>query len=243
MNDYLCTGANRCPQNSAECCPQPPVPPCPPSEDGSCPCRNGYVQTLQMLLRTGLSNLVDFRQFAYVTPDFLVGATLTAPVVSATAYDNLAATLSGVFNGFSLCDCDEIDASGPVTLPAVGESTTGVSVSRINLCDLLAVAFTVTGTTETEIEDNYQAARSLLQTLLSGRPRRGEDFPPYPDPCCQNPCQRPDYSVGGVMSLVAGDLLLANTVALGAMDGVLVLANDTQNRFYLVCREDAIVLR
>ena len=247
MNDYLCTGGNQRCQNQAETCchPENSNANCPCNDQSDdCPCRRGFVQNLQMLLRTGLSSLVDFQQFAYVTPDFLVGATLVAPTVGTGAYDNLSDTLTGVFSRFTHCDCDNIDASGPVTMPAVGESTTGVTVSRLSLCDLLAVVFTVTGDTEEIITENYQSARALLQTLLQGRRRRGEDFPPYPDPCCHDCCDcAPTFGSGGTVSLVAGDLLVANATVLGAMGGVLVLANDTDQRFYFVCGEDAIILR
>jgi len=248
MNDYLCTGGNRrpnqgerpdCPnERPQQCCPQNSC------DDDGCPCRDGFVQNLQMLLRTGLSSLIDFQQFAYVTPEFLVGATLVAPTVGTGAYDNLSATLTGAFSRFTHCDCDNIDATGPVTLPAVGESTTGLTVSRLNLCDLLAVVFTVTGDTAELIGENYLEARTLLQNLLQRRGRRGEDYPPYPDPCDEPCCDSaPEYSVGGTVSLVAGDLLVANATVLGAMEGVLVLANDTLSRFYFVCTADAVIIR
>lgn len=245
MNDYLCTGGHRRPEHQEEaCCPnENPQSSC-EQEDGCCPCRYGFVQTLQMLLRTQLSSLVDFQQFAYVTPEFLVGATLVAPTVCTGAYDNLSATLTGAFSRFTHCDCDNIDASGPVALPVVRACTTGLTVSRLSLCDLLAVVFTVAGDTAELITENYQAARALLQQLLQRRPRRGEDYPPYPDPCCESCCQcAPDYSVGGTVSLLAGNLLLANATVLGSLGGVMVLANDTQSRFYFVCSQDAVILR
>ena len=250
MSDYRCTGhhanSDACQQENA--CSCPPVNPCPPAcpdNDGEdCSCRRGFVQTLQMLLRTGLSSLVDFQAFAFVTPDFVVGSPLTAPEVASTSYDNLAGTLTGVFSRFTHCACDYIDASGPVYLPITGAVTpTGLTVSRLNLCDLIAVAFEVVEDTTEPVTDNYQTARRMLQGLLQ-RDRR-DVFPPYPDPCeNQGCCQWNDTAnAGGSVSLIAGPLLLANVVVLGSIGGVMVLANDTDERFYFVCSDDAAIIR
>jgi len=254
MNDYLCTGGGRPPRpENDDCCrPEPPCPqqsPCQqPSQNSGddCGCRRGFVQTLQMLMRTGLSGLVDFSAFAFVTTDFLVGSSLAVPDLTDASYDNLAATLTGTFSRFSPCACDYIDVAGDVFLPDYGAPATGLTVSRLNLCDLVAVAFTAT--------DNYLPARQLLQSLLQRprRPGRGEDpflptpslpgpYPPYPDPC-NSCCCETDGSMGGTASLLAGPLLVANATVLGSLDGVMVLANDTAQRFYLVCSGDASVL-
>ena len=265
MNDYLCTGGGRPPrpENDACCrpeppCPQQPVcpqqPPCQqPSQDScdDCGCRRGFVQTLQMLMRTGLSGLVDFGAFAFVTTDLLVGSGLTAPVLADASYDNLAADLTGTFSRFPPCACDYIDVAGDVSLPDYGAPATGLTVSRLNLCDLVAVAFGVTDTAA----DNYLTARQLLQSLLQRprRPGRGGDpflptpslpgpYPPYPDPC-DTCCCETEGSMGGTVSLLAGPLLVANATVLGSLDGVMVLANDTAQRFYLVCSADAAILQ
>ena len=262
MNDYLCTGGGRPPRPESESCgrPEPPCPPqpCPPpqppagpsSSGDDCGCRRGFVQTLQMLLRTSLSGLVDFQSFGFVTTDFLVGTSLIAPVPADTAYDDLDA-LAGTFRRFSHCACDYIDVSGAVAFPQFGAPATGQTVSRLNLCDLVAVAFGVVGGTA----ENYQTARQQLQSLLQRprRPVRGEDpflptpslpgpYPPYPDPC-DNCCCGAESSMGGTVSLLAGQLLVANATVLGSLDGVTVLANDTDQRFYLICSGDAAILR
>ena len=99
MHDYLCTG-NR--PESCDCRPEPapcppPVRPMPEEDTCNCACRRSLVQGLQTLLRTGLSNLVDFQAFGYVTPDFLVGTALEATTGTETApYDNLTG-LTGAF--------------------------------------------------------------------------------------------------------------------------------------------------
>lgn len=257
MNDYLCTGGGRPPrpENEACCRPEPPCPPPQPPAAQSpascddCGCRRGFVQTLQMLLRTSLSGLVDFQSFGFVTTDFLVGTLLAAPVPADTAYDDLGA-LTGAFNRFSHCACDYIDVSGAVAFPQFAAPPTGQTVSRLNLCDLVAVAFGVVGDTA----ENYQTARQQLQSLLQ-RPRRpgpGDPYlptpslpgpyPPYPDPC-DTCCCASDSGMGGTVSLLAGPLLVANATVLGSLDGVTVLANDAAQRFYLVCSADAAILR
>ena len=261
MNDYLCTGGGRPPRPESESCcrpeqvcpaPQPEVQAAAVCDD--CGCRRGFVQTLQMLLRTSLSGLVDFQSFAFVTTDYLVGSALTAPVVADTAYDDLAATLTGTFSRFTHCACDYIDVAGAVEFPQFGAPATGQTVSRLNLCDLVAVAFDAVGDTEA----NYQAARQQLQSLLQ-RPRRPGPgcpppfppatdttsvgpYPPYPDPC-DTCCCTSEGTMGGTVSLLAGPLLVANAAVLGSLDGVMVLAGDANQRFYLVCSADAAILR
>ena len=206
-----------------------------------CACRAGFVQALQMLLRSGLSALVDFQQFAFVTEDFLVGDTLIAAAPVATAYDNLGPELTGSFNRFSPCACDYIDVTGTVFLPSTvaADAATGLTASRLDLCDLTAIAFGVEPDTGDPVTTNFVSARNLLQRLLQGPCR--PDCPPYPDPCdemCRCRCDADDF-LGGSVSLVADSLLLANMTVLGKVGGVLVLANDTDSRFYFVCSEKA----
>ena len=244
MNDYFCTGSPRpCPEQEACSAPPPrpqPEPPAPPRPE-SCASRGGFVQALQMLLRTGLSALVDFQAFAFVTEDFLVGDSLIAATPAVTAYDNLAATLAGSFNRFSPCACDFIDVTGTVYLPTAtaADAVTGLTASRLNLCDLTAVAFGVEPDAPEATTTNFAAARSLMQRLLQGPCR--PDCPPYPDPCeeqCHCHCNADDF-LGGSVSLVADSLLLANVTVLGKVGGVLVLANEADSRFYFVCAENA----
>lgn len=250
MNDYRCTGDR---QDSCDCrpapnpCPPPPPRPPQPEEDRcDCPCRRSLVQGLQMLLRTGLSNLVNFQAFGYLTPDFLVGAALEAPTTTTPPYDNLAATLTGSFIRFTPCACDYIDVTGEVNFPVVDDgAATGLTVSRLNLCDIMLLTFATVGDTAEAITESYQTARSLLQNLLR-RPGGPEQmFPPYPDPCdapCHWDCSR-DMSVGGTTSQTVGPVLLAGVTVLGRIGSLQVLANDTDQRFYFVCTEDAVVIQ
>ena len=258
MNDYLCTGSGRPRPEQDNCCrPEPPCHPNPPqdNDDGCCSCRRGFVQTLQMLLRTNLSSLIDFQSFAFVTTDYIVGATLVAPDTTAASYDNLSEELTGTFSRFSPGACDYIDVAGPVYFPVTGEGTaTGLTASRLNLCDLLAVAFEPAGEAATDVTANYQAGRALFQQLLT-QPRGPRppfapyppypptpNYPPYPDPCDEC-CPDHDNAMGGSESLFAGPLLVATATVLGSIDGVLILANDTDERFYIVCSDDVNPIR
>jgi len=275
MNDYFCTGDRRpendcggppprpfprpdndgcgrpdhcgCGRPQPDDCDRPPRPDCeerPPRRE-ECPCRAGLVQGLQMLLRTGLSSLVDFQTFAFVTDDYLVGDTLVPATPVATAYDNLGPELAGSFNRFSPCACDYIDVTGTVYLPtaAAADAATGLTASRLNLCDVSAVVFGVEPDTTEPATDNYQSARRLLQRLLQGPCR--PDCPPYPDPCddmCRCRCDEDDF-LGGNVSLVVDGLLLANMAVLGKVGKMLVLANDTAERFYFVCTDKATFIQ
>lgn len=261
MSDYLCTGGqrpgndNRCPQ------PRPERDDCEASrrpetggqreecrdtcrrEREDCACRRDLVQALQLLLRTGLSSLVDFQAFAFVTKQFLVGAPLVCTEAGTAAYDNLADELTAVFGGFTPCACDYIDVTGPVYLPNVECPGTGVTASRLNLCDITAVAFGVLGDTEAEAAENYQNARQLLRRFL--QPGCCDGCPPFPDPCDEKfrcDCENKPMP-GGATTLVAGDVLLANVTVLGKVGQVLVLANDADQRFYFVCSEKAVTVR
>lgn len=218
--------------------------PCQNRREERCPCRGGLVQGLQMLLRTGLSSLVDFQAFAFITEDFLVGDSLEAATPAATAYDNLAATLAGSFNRFSPCACDYIDVTGTVYLPTAtaADAVTGLTASRLNLCDISALAFGVVPDTTEPATDNFASARAILQRLLQGPCR--PDCPPYPDPCDEacNCCSGDDF-FGGSVSLVVDGLLLANVSVVGKVGKILVLSNDTDERFYFVCTEKATFIQ
>lgn len=219
-----------------------PMPPQNPQVQGvsqssdDCGCRASLVQALQMLLRSGLSAYVDFQNFAFLTDLFVVGASIVQPTVADPAYDDLS-ELTGSFGGFTPCACEYIDVTGPVYSIVAAVTDTGLTVNRLRLCDVSAIAFEVEGDTVS----NYQSARQLIsQIIQSGR--RESACPPYPDPCCE-PCDvmGDALSVGRTVSLTAGPLILSGAVVLGRIGKVLVLANDTQSRFYFLC-EDAIQL-
>ncbi|MBR2080760.1 MAG: hypothetical protein IKC50_05790 [Oscillospiraceae bacterium] len=303
MNDYYCTSGGQ---------GRPPAPPmpAPPRQVESvqqtpeaCACRASMVQALQMLLRSGLSSLIDFQSFAFVTEDYVVGANLVRPDTTAAVYDNLSDTLAAAFTGFTACNCNYVDAAGSVFAPTQattaetcllglfeaitanadtttsadlaaliagltvlqeqitpGSATlnaalvtaldgalacfvdTGLLASRVSLCALTAVVFEPVGDTEVLQTQNYQAAKALMQNII--RPRCESSCPPYPDPCC-DPCNCSDTNIcpGRAVALNAGPLSVSGVTVLGNIGQVLVLTNDTENRFYFVCVDKADFLR
>ena len=307
MSDYYCTGGQTagvqqnncgCGQNSGCGSCQQSVSGVQDSAAGTCACRSGMVQALQMLLRSGLRNLVDFTQFAFVTERVVVGANLAQPDTTAASYDNLSDTLTADFGGFTPGACDYVDVSGTAYSTAVaptaagcfrsilnaitqnatvtagselatlvtaltdlnGQTTpgtagynetlttalndalacgsdTGLQVSRLALCNILAVAFAPAGDAPAPVSADYQSARQLLQNLL--QPPCQTSCPPYPDPCFDS-----DYTgAGRSVSLSVGPLDISGAVVLGKIGGVTVLANDTEQRFYFVCSDRATVIR
>lgn len=194
----------------------------------------GLVQALQMLLRSGLSGLVDFQAMAFVSDTFLVGSTIIQPLI-AESYDNLADTLTASFSGFTPCACEYLDVAGTLYLPAGPGTDTGITVSRIALDDVHAVAFGTAGDAE------YQSARALMSRILHPDACR-DACPPYPDPCCE-PCDVNSPAVGRTVALVLGAVVIVGAVVLGKIGNVLVLANDTDQRFYFVQEDYARIVR
>lgn len=195
----------------------------------------GLVQALQMLLRSGLSGLVDFQALAFVSDTFLVGSALVQPETTADAYDNLDDALTASFSGFTPCACEYIDVGGTLYLPQGPGTDTGITVSRLALEDVHAVAFGTAG------DADYQSARALMSRILHPDSCRNA-CPPYPDPCCE-PCDPSSPAVGRTVALVVGAVVIVGAVVLGKIGDVLVLANDTDQRFYFVKEDAARVVR
>ncbi len=299
MNDYYCTSGGQV---------RPPVPPTPQRVESAqtpdaCACRASMVQALQMLLRSGLSALIDFQSFAFVTEDYVVGDNLVRADTAAAVYDNLGENPAAAFTGFTACNCNYVDAAGEIYAPAAATTAstcfagllaavaenadtaastqladlataltaleeqvmpasatyndalvtavnaalacfvdTGLLASRVSLCALTAVVFEPAGATDSAASQNYQAAKQLMQTIM--RPGCESSCPPYPDPCC-DPCNCSDtvFCPGRAVSLNAGPLTVSGATVLGNIGQVLVLANDTQERFYFVCTDKADFLK
>ena len=79
--------------------PRPPVPPPPRAEeadvDCGCGCAAGMLGALELLCDPRLAPLVDYSQFAFFTPNFVLGTSLNCPDTATTAYDNLTGPLAG----------------------------------------------------------------------------------------------------------------------------------------------------
>ena len=101
--------------------PRPPVPPPPRAEeadvDCGCGCAAGMLGALELLCDPRLAPLVDYSQFAFFTPNFVLGTSLNCPDTATTAYDNLTGPLAGEFVSIKPCTCDDLEVSGQIYYP------------------------------------------------------------------------------------------------------------------------------
>ena len=221
------------------------------SEGCGC-CKASMRRALKLLCCNQISDLLDFNGFAFVTDDLIVGA--QPEMMCECSKDNLG-PLCGTFRRFSPCNCDLIDIGGM----AYGPFGCLVDVDQATLCSLSALVFQVQGesascpgatptvpvcecsTVPTTPGGRYLRVRSLLQCQLD---RVDSDCGDCVCRCdCADNCCCADAVLAALSSmsmnkratLVAGLLALRNVSVLGTIGNVLVLGNDTDNRFYFVC--------
>ena len=209
--------------------------------DCGCGCAAGMLGALELLCDPRLAPLVDYSQFAFVTPNFVLGTSLSCPDTATTAYDNLTGPLAGEFVSIKPCTCDDLEVSGQVyhampvcTTDACCASGPAFPADSVSLCSLTAVAFTVPESATQE--ETYTQLKSLIwQALHPGRPPLGGTTTPIMK---ATPCDCTDSKLSGrrTASVAAGPLLVANAAVLGSLGEVLVLANDTDRRIYYVCQ-------
>lgn len=218
MNQHYCTtGGCDCPTPR-----QQPCQTCPTEAASRCSCADDFRTLLGILCGPQLRGLIDFAAFGFVTDSYLLGITLIEPTVGTTPGDNLAG-LTGTYVCGS-AGCDAVAVSGELALAAVGAAPAALPVTQVALCRLDAIAFTVSGVVET----NFQTVSQTLSQLLE--PRKPN--------CC-------DTVAGSLLgaaaartaTVTAGPLAVYNSVVLGTLGDVLVLANSTDSRFYLVCAD------
>lgn len=77
----------------------------------TCCCKKSMADALKLLCNSTLSSFIDFQKFAFLSPTFLVGSTLTLIEPGCGPKDNLA-ELNGEFKRFTVGNCDTIDISG-----------------------------------------------------------------------------------------------------------------------------------
>lgn len=256
-NHYTTVGAAACGCTGG--CPQPcpcpaPEPECPPRVEPAdvncgCDCAPGLTAALQLLCDPRLSPLIDYTQFAFITRNFILGTSLCCCTLSAAGYDNLTGPLEASFVRFLPDSCERLEVAGQLYYPIpVCDDTACCAAGlpfpaeQISLCALTAVAFTVlTGATPEETADSYQQAKRVFWQATHGGCVSGAEtaLPTRPTPC--------DAAVGGISgrrsaALAAGPLLIANAAVLGNIGSVLILANDSQNRFYFVCENEADII-
>ena len=198
--------------------------------DCGCNCAAGMLGALELLCDPRLAPLVDYNQFAFFTPNFVLGTSLNCPDAATTAYDNLTGPLAGEFVSIKPCTCNDLEVSGQIYYPipvcaadSCCASGPAFSASAVSVCALTAVAFTVPAS---DTQDTvYAQLKSLLwQALHPGRPPMSGNTPVMkPTPC---DCTDTKLSGRRTASVAAGPLLVANAAVLGSVGDVLVLAND-----------------
>lgn len=200
---------------------------CPPANCCDCPCGKDLHRALGLLCCAQLQPLINFDAFAFVSGYYILGSATTTLTVGTAPSDNLDAPAGSYVCGGNSCSTASV--SGAVYSPA-GTAATGSTVSLASLCAATAVAFDAAPATATATQaENFQAARQLLSQLL--RPQ------PHPSDCCTEGSLLNSLTTAAqqTVSLAAGPLLLENAAVLGELGSVLVLANSTDFRFYLVC--------
>lgn len=229
------------------CCCAPVPPPCPaPAVEEGCCCKQAFRAALQLLCHDEIADLLDFDQTAFITDNYVAGATVTETVAATTPADNLVEPLSGSFRRFSPCSRDLLDITAP--LAAVPAAVTGLTVSQVNLCELTAVAIQLAAaaaegdlTAEQVAERNLRRVRRLLSRQLNpcgaGCAGDGCACPVGEDCCCAAGILSAlaDNNISRRVSLAAGPLMLGGVTLLGHVGNVLVLVNEEDQRFYFVC--------
>lgn len=244
--ESLCPAVPMPAPRSCQCTP-------PASDADACGCCKASMRrALKLLCCNQISDLLDFNGFAFVTDDLIVGA--QPEKMCECSKDNLG-PLCGTFRRFSPCNCDLIDIEGL----AYGPFGCLVEVDQATLCSLSALVFQVQGESPscpgaaplpmmcecsampTTPEGRYLRVRNLLQCQLDRIDSNCGDCVCRCD--CTDDCCCADSVLAALSSmslnkratLVAGLLALRNVSVLGTIGNVLVLGNDTDNRFYFVC--------
>ncbi len=198
--------------------PQPPQP-C------GCPCGDSFRQALDLLCSQQFYGLVDFGAFAFISDYYLLGASVEAPAGGSAPGDNLTA-LSATYRCGS-CGCETAAASGQLFPPTVGGLAQAGTVSQAALCRLTAVAFDAADDASLTSTANYQAILQIFNQMLR----------PSSPQTCVSIADSLTAGVTHTATLAAGPLLVENVLVLGQWGKLLVLANSTDERFYLVCAD------
>lgn len=237
--------------------PPPPFPPVwpdnrrePPAQEADidcgcgCSCAPGLVAALQLLCRPRFAPLTDYKQFAFITRDFVLGSSLNCPATVTVPYDNLTGPLDGEFVKIKPDSCENLEVSGQLYYPIPLCTTTTETpccaegpyfdTDSVRLCSLTAVAFGVSTTTD---YPNVDAAYDALATLFYQATHAGCGPAPVA-PTKPTPCDRSDDDLAGrgTVSVTAGPLVIGNASVLGEIGDVLILANSEDHLFYFVCR-------
>ena len=246
--------------SDCQCRPQRPCPP-PPLQaveadiDCGCGCAAGLVGALQLLCDPRFASLIDFAGFTFITDHFVLGTSLSCPAADAASYDNLTGPLDAEFVKITTNSCERLEVAGQVYYPIPAcaapvepvdraapccPTGPGFTAGEISLCSILAVAFTVVPFPgDTGLAEAYQQAKLQFWQALHPGYSSMPSMPARP-----TPCDSTDDAISGrrAVSLTAGPLLVSGAAVLGSVGDVLVLANDTDSRFYFVCNSSVDIL-
>ena len=199
---------------------------------------------MQLLCRPRFAALTDYKQFAFITRDFVLGSSLNCPATVTTPYDNLTGPLDGEFVKITPDSCENLEVSGQIYYPnpiCTGGAETACcaegpyfDADSVRLCSVSAVAF---GVTETTDFPSAEAAYNELAKLFYQATHAG--CGPMPStPVKPTPCDRSTGNIAGrgTVSVTAGPLVIGNASVLGEVGDVLILANSEDRLFYFVCR-------
>lgn len=239
------------PRSAAPSCPLPePVPCCqataePAPVETPCCCKASMAEALRLLCDPVLASLVDFDRFFFLTDHLSIGGALAVP--TAEGVDNITAA-DAAFHRFSPCNCDLLDLTGTAyfAAPAGTPVIALENISQLSLCAVKAVAFQLApapADTPANTPAPYQQALRAIRRSIQAE---GGDTGACGS--CQAHCNCDDRccsagiltelstrNLSRLATLTAGPLVLQGVTVLGSLGSVLVLAEETVGRFYLVC--------
>lgn len=214
-------------------------------DDNGCCCKRSMVEALRLLCNNTLASLVDFDSFFFLTDSLAVGSTLAPPSSRADNINDPNAS----FRRFSPCNCDLLDVSATAYFASPSSETVALeAVEQLSLCALKAVAFQLKDSECPRDCDDSNFSRAIRvirraireeggSTNACGRCSAHCDC----DNCCCNTGILSELSVRNLSrlaTLTVGPLILQNVAVLGSLGSVLILADEEQERFYLVCAEN-----
>jgi len=221
LSNYFCTNSGR------DCNCQPPCPPQPtPCEAApvNCPCSEDFRRALDLLCSPRLQPLVDFTSFAFVTNFYILGSALDTPVAGTAPGDNLAAPAGSYVCGGD--SCEALTVSGLLYPPEAGATALEPTVTQVALCHLNANAFASVPDAAETPASNFQTLSQTLGQLL--RSKKPQDCSNIADALTNAAAIR-------ASTVTTGPLVVVNSTIIGQLGDLLVMANSTDSRFYLIC--------
>lgn len=242
---YPCASpAPACPlPEPSVCCCQEEMEPA-PVNDAPCCCKAAMAEGLRLLCDPTLASLVNFDTFFFLTDHLTVGGALTVP--TADGVDNIGASAAS-FRRFSPCNCDLLDVTGSAYFAAPAATATALeTITQLSLCAVNAVAFQLApapadapANAPTPYQQATRAIRRAIQaeggnTHACGVCAAHCDC----DDCCCSAgilAELSTRNLSRLATLSVGGLVLRGVTVLGSLGSALVLADEDNGRFYLVC--------